>query len=261
MPGSLNTKSETIVSWEVQVDADCHVPRYTLAQLNERLGIEHTPMCQDKETAPRTPRDLTAKVKRGRAGWEALRARRFNDFLDLWKMRGSFRTGCRNNTVFYYSLLLAQWGIPIQKAKAAAEQLNAACKPPLKLATVQSAVKSAYSHRYKKLCDQTIADWLDITPEEASSLKCKAAATRFNVETDKPASKPKRIDEDTARITSRRAAILQIITGANGLVPRCGKMAYSLKQQGYVVSYKTVSRDYKHLGLKAKQVESEYISK
>jgi hypothetical protein len=58
MPGSLNTKSETIVSWEVQVDADCHIPRYTLSQLNERLGIAHTPACPDKETARRTPRDF-----------------------------------------------------------------------------------------------------------------------------------------------------------------------------------------------------------
>jgi hypothetical protein len=203
IPGSLNTKSETLVAWEVQVDDACHVPRYRLSELQEWLGIAHTATPESKEPGPHTPGDATVKAKRGRPGWEALRTRRFKDFLALWQMRGSFRRGChRNNAVFYYSLLLAQHGIPIQKALAAAEQLNASCRPPLEQSTIRFSVKSAYSHKYKKWYDQTIADWLDITPEEASKLQCKATATRFHVEADVPEPKPKRIEKDTNRITA-----------------------------------------------------------
>jgi Primase C terminal 1 (PriCT-1) len=261
IPGSLNTKSETVVSWEIQVDENCQLPRYTLAQLKERLGIADATTLQAKETVTPTPADLSVKPKRGRAGWDALRTRRFKDFLSLWKIRGSFRKGCRNNAVFYYSLLLAQHGIPIQNARASADRLNGSSSSPLKQSIVYSAVTSAYSHKYKKLYDQTIADWLDITPEEASKLQCKAMARRFHVGGDIAEPKPKRIDKDNDRITARQSAILQIITEAKGVVPSSREMAYVLNLQGFAVSHMTVATDYRSLGLKAKQLKDDHMSK
>ena len=258
MPGSLNTKSGTVVAWDIQLDDKYEMRLYTVSGLSEQLGTQSaTTISEPKHQGNGGAPDNPVGLKRGQAGWQALRARRFSDFLELWKVRGSFRTGCRNNAVFYYSILLAQWGIPIQKAKTAAEQLNAACRPPLKQTTVHFTVRSAYSHKYKKLYDQTIADWLDITPTEASSLQCNVTATRFNLEKDNPAPKPKRIDEDTARITGRQAAILQIISEGKGLVPSSRKMAAQLRARGLTVEHVTVSTDYKALGLKTKQCEGE----
>jgi hypothetical protein len=258
LPGSLDSKSETHVSWEIQVDETCHTPRYTLSQLTHQLAISPaTASVKPKPKVAGTAQVITVGKKRGRAGWEALRARRLSDFRKLWRIRKRFSGRCRKKVVFYYATLLAQAGMRLEKAKVKAGMLNGACRPPLKESDVDAAVQSAYSkdeldgsRKYKRLRDQTIANWLEITPNEASSLKCKATAAHFNLKTDAPVAESKRAEKDAARITGRHTAIIQIVSDAGGHVPSSRKMAAALKARGLGVGYVTVTTDYECLEIK-----------
>ena len=122
-PGSFNSKSETFVRWEFQFDEYGRVKRYRLAELQRALEASgvlastRPPSFQRFEHKYRSRgSSQPADSRRGRAGWEALRARRLADFQTLRRLRGTFRKGLRNNAVFYYSRLLASTGKPIESA-------------------------------------------------------------------------------------------------------------------------------------------------
>jgi hypothetical protein len=117
MPGSLNTKSETVVRWEVQTDGHCQMPRYSLSRLSNYFALSSyfRPQAETKRNQPKPPMvtvrapvsapasncsDVTAGPKRGQAGWRGLRDRRYRDFLKLWAIRGGFAKGCRNLALF-----------------------------------------------------------------------------------------------------------------------------------------------------------------
>jgi hypothetical protein len=158
-------------------------------------------------------------------------------------------------TLFYYGNLLMQSGVSIEKAKTLAETLNRDCKPPLRQQDVRDPVVSAYKHRHKryKFSDQIIADWFDITLEEASELECPTVATRFRSADATPAApKISRQEKDQSRINSRRNAIQQIISANNGNIPASRPMAAFLKERGIIANHVTVSGDYKILGFNSR---------
>jgi hypothetical protein len=178
------------------------------------------------------------------------------DFQTLRRLRGTFRQGLRNNAVFYYSRLLVSTGKPIESATLDVSELNATFRPPLRRAEVDTAVKSAYTRRYRKLYDQTIADLLDITPDEATHLQCKTFATRFQRDEDVPLPKRGRAEMDGARIASRQAVIRQLISESHGHIPSTRQMADALRKRGIAVGHVTVAKDYAQLGLGASRKPS-----
>lgn len=253
MPGSLNTKSGTVVRWQLWNAEESDLFRYTLTEMAERLGVK-TQRTIAKPSTPKQPvrsgDEGVLRHKRGRPGWEALRARRLRDFRQLWSIRKCFRKGCRSNAILYYAWLLAQHAIPREKAMAEVLTFNSTCRPPLPQNQVTSAVNSAYKRKYPRICDQTIADWLDITPEEASHLTCKVFATRFQRRDDIPAPKVRRADADRARLTARRAAMERIIADEAGKMPSTRRMVTLLAERGVKAGHVTISKDYRALGLK-----------
>ena len=262
-PGSFNSKSETFVRWEFQFDEYGRVKRYRLAELHRALEASGVLASTRPESLQRFEykyrsrgSSQPADSRRGRAGWEALRARRLADFQTLRRLRGTFRKGLRNNAVFYYSRLLASTGKPIESATLDVFELNATFRPPLRRAEVEAAVKSAYTRRYRKLYDQTIADLLDIRPDEAIHLKCKTFARRFQRAEDVPPPKRRRAETDGARITRRRAAIGQVIAELHGYVPSTREMAGALRSRGIAVGHVTLAKDYAQMDLRTSRKKS-----
>jgi len=173
----------------------------------------------------------------------------------LRSARAGFSQGCRNHAALVYAFLLRCSGVP--KANAAAELglLGAECHPPLGLAPCMAAIKTAFGRRFSKLCDQTISDWLDITPEESQILPGRMnghrlpAASRFGAKAagELAAGRAK----DTRR-DDRRAMILRLVNHS-GRVPPSRAMARLLSEMGFPVGFVQVSKDYKALRLKSQR--------
>lgn len=102
---------------------------------------------------------------------------------------------------------MVSFGIPIESAKSRTGDLNVRCRPPLPLKTVQNTVNSAYRRTYRQIKDQTVADWLDVTPREAGQLRCALVATRFRAHIDPAAPKLSRQEQGEMRMAPRHSAI------------------------------------------------------
>jgi hypothetical protein len=116
-----------------------------------------------------------------------------------------------------------------------------ACRPQLDMSARRDAIRTAFSRTIRRLCDQTIADWLDITPTESRMLERLPAASRFGVVKAEAQQVP------SVNADQRRRLISQLVTEFGVL--SCRAMAKLLAQSGCVVSQMSVSRDYRALNL------------
>jgi hypothetical protein len=123
--------------------------------------------------------------------------------------------------------------------------MAAQCRPRPDKAAVKDAV--TYSKKMKRMTDQTIADWLGMTPAESEILEGLPPARTFRPANESSPG-PRRREPQRAAIGERRAAIQAIITAA-GTVPTVRDMSTMLKTKGHPGSHQTVFKDYKALGI------------
>ena len=105
-----------------------------------------------------------------RRGWVALNASRLRDFNTLRAERGGFSEGCRNNAAKLYAWLLRCNAIPPSDVRGLVTAMAGQCHPRLATGAVKEHAVN-YSRTLRRMKDQTIADWLNITKAEAELLE------------------------------------------------------------------------------------------
>ena len=238
IPGSVNTKALRRVGWWVQGDKSGGFT-YRLAELAAGLGVqlrERTPEL-DKQIA-----FLTARAKSGhRKRW--LNAR--EDFELLWELRGGFRVGTRNAAVAIYTTILRQLGLEGESVEAEVRSLVADFEQPAgeryTAAELQATVRSA---KRRRLTNQTIGNWLRVTPQEAELLKGFPAAAEFK------GSEPEQRELTATERRIRRRQVLRSLVADLGLVPKLKRLQAHLADLGLECAFRTVADDLVAIGVK-----------
>ncbi len=179
IPGSLHTGSEKYVRWWIQGVGASGIT-YELAELAHFFGV---PV---RKLNPQVRRifDEAGKEKNRskRKGWEALNERRLRDFVKLMAMRGGgFNVGCRNRAAMLYAWLLRCNGWTRLDASQEVTMMAADCHPRLTASQCRDAVRTGFGRTVRKVFDQSIADWLTVTPAESALLEKTPAASTFGI--------------------------------------------------------------------------------
>src|SRR5664279_2142498 len=133
-------------------------------RLHAIVAVNRQPRCSP-DSPPELLREIIAHNPRKRRGWVALNARRLRDFNTLRSLRGGFSEGCRNNAAKIYSWLLRCNATGSADIHGLVSAMASQCHPRLPVSSVKDAVR--YSRTIRRMREQTIADWLDITRSEA----------------------------------------------------------------------------------------------
>lgn len=234
VPRSIHSGTGSRVSYWAQYNTAGDVPTYTLRDLGAALGVPESLKPKRPRAAPSDP-----EKARKHAGWAGLYSKRLRQFNALRAMRGGFTEGCRNRAALLYVDLLRKNGFGRAEIGRQLELFGGECAPPLPACEQRTSVKSGM--RLRKITDQTIADWLDVTPDESAKLEGWPPACRFGRVVD---VKSTRAD----RTAARRQLITFLVKCAGGDVPSSRRMAEILAEQGHTASARTVLFDYQALG-------------
>ncbi|MBZ5620052.1 MAG: hypothetical protein LAQ69_15205 [Acidobacteriia bacterium] len=251
VPGSINTKALEYprVKYWVQCGIGGNPITYTLDQLGAAFGVK-------LKVDPASERAFAATSlspgsrKRGPTG---MNMRRLRDFGVLRSRRGAFASGCRNNALMVYSLLLRANGAARDAVLEAVSELGCECNPPIEPSAARNAVKSVFSrtdtgsYRLKWVKDQSIANLLEIRPEEADLLEQLPCASNFQV-----------VDMQVIQPISpeRRRLLIRKLIEIAGAVPTCRAMVTLLMTEGHNISPQQVVRDYRALGIETGREKS-----
>jgi hypothetical protein len=244
VPGSLNSKSDVVVHYRLLGDERRHPVTYTLRELANRFGVKPK-QYHAKVKAAFDERESTERYR----GWKSLQAKRVRQFETLRSMRGGFSEGCRNHAAVLYTHFLTQNGIRGVDLERHLEEFAAECRPALSNSELRGAIQTGRKMKTGSwsISNQTIAQWLDITPDEADQLEGWSPAPRF---CDTAARR--QFSETTTRAeraAARHAAIVEIVGRLRSQVPSLRKMTDLLKEFGHDVSHITVRNDYRSLRL------------
>ena len=259
VPGSLHTghtDGSGFVTWWLQGSGNKGFT-YTLDDLAAFFHVEPRKLrpksteAFDEGKKPKTQR---------RRGWQALNSYRLRDFETLQSLRGGFLRGTRNNAAKIYAWLLRNEGLKRDEVERELYLFAGACHPSLAPSEVKAAASFVFKQGgMRKMLHQTIADWLNITPEESAELERLPPASQFGTAAPKPKPKPKRsaaaapAPPTAADRGQRLQAIQELVAELGGVVPSYRELAAQLTQRGFPVSHVSVMADYKKLGLKSVQ--------
>ncbi len=253
VPGSVHTGAGRRTKYWIQLDERGQSATYTLDELAEAFGVDQTLT----STARRAFAESTLPPGSHLRGHAQLNARRLREFEVLRSVRGgAFVAGHRNHAALVYAWLLRRSGADRETVLREVEALGRKCRPALDESSVRGAVKSAFGRGQGRifgiwrLRDQTIADWLHITPAEADLLERMPCASHFrsvDVTVVDPLS-PER----------RRRLIRDHIDRAGG-APTCRRMAELLAADGYAISRQQVLRDYRAMAIQTGREKSEAL--
>lgn len=250
VPGSIHRSTGIRVRYTVQLDGAGHRYSYSIDELATYLCIT--------EEGPRqgiSPRSVSGRSR----GPRALTEYRMRDFLTLAELRGGgFDEGCRNHAAMYYAWLLKCNRVPIDQALRRVTELGTRCRPPLSHSECAGAIKSGYNRTWTSnirktgghpgppsIKFRTVADWLDITPDESKHLIKYPPAARFLQ------PEPAELRRSRQQARQERWAAIRKIVSENGTVPSLREMQHFLKTAGHSVSQVTVMNDFKALGLES----------
>lgn len=250
VPGSLNTKARRRVAYWIQTDAAGQPFRYTLPELCGALGVP----VRSLYAAARAVCSEAAR-ERGRRGSAGRWAKALRQFETLRALRGGFRRGMRARACFVLACILrrlnvAEAEIAVQVRRLAGECLDAAGRhpDPLPESEADDAAALGTSPGPGLLRNDTIADRLDVTPEEAAQLESWPAASRFSTgqtSTDEGdrLTKPERAER-------RRTLIADLLRAARGRVPTLAAIRLTLETAGLPATERTIARDLLALGVR-----------
>ena len=249
IPGSINTKANTRVSYWVQLDEAGQVPRYTMTDLAAAFGIE-----KDTNRQPPLVRQVRniyqERASKGQAGrW--LKAR--DNFERLWDLRGRFKIGTRNGAARTYTIILrslpGNHQLTDEQVNEEVERLYQSFEQglePYTLAELHATMRTARPLKLAGIKNQTIADALDITPDEAELLPSWPAASRFTGGTAEPKAKLSRPE----LAQRRRRFIREYADSLAGRIPTGEELADLIESKiGERPSPTTVLADMKALGI------------
>ena len=239
--GSLRTDKGSIVVHSRQV-MNGVMPVYTLPEIADYFGISPNPAKPLRTPAKRNP-----NRKRGP---EAHRRYLLEDFEKLIEIRNHDfgKVSGYSPLVWLYAAILKENGFEWSEVCRRATEFG------IKIGfNSQKLANSIEEARDFKLFDpynggtlrhQTIADWLDITPEESRQLKRLPAAAMFCYSRPNQA----RSELRSSAIAKRHAEIKRIISEKGTILP-VRDMADSLVKIGIKTSKSQLARDYRQLGI------------
>lgn len=235
--GSVNSKAEARVSYWLQADSKGRPFVYQLEDLAAGL---HVQLPQRHRAVDGHVAKLSERGRKGQRGrW--LKAR--SNFERLWELRGAFKRGTRNNAVIAYVSILRSQRMPEDVVRSEVFRLfcdlERDSKHPYTLAQVESALKTfGRTPGFGGLRNQTIADWLDVTPEESAVLDGWPCASRFG----KPVAAADQLSRSEKQVR-RRALIQQRVRDLGGRVPTWEELAAWLESKGLPCAPATVGAD------------------
>lgn len=237
VPGSISTKwgDERRVAYRVNYECDGTILSYTLDEMCALLNVQPVMRREKKSDTPVDPKRSEA----GRKARKALHQGRIDRMRQLAAIRGGIREGCRSNALLIVAASLR--GLGIHDAAALREELasfNVSCmNPPLKHGDIQNAITGSKSMR--KVRNSTIADWLSITPEEAT-----ATGWPYQGLIPDPTLKGNR----AAVKQNRQTHIRMIIQKRGGELLPAADLVAALAKVGVDATTRTVQRDLKEMG-------------
>ena len=167
----------------------------------------------------------------------------FDDIQKLVEIRGKFKEGTRTFAVHFCAIAMKAPGTgTVRAGRRAPTWARDFCKPRLESSKVDAKLRDVLGKRgVKKIKNQTFADWLKITTDEAHELKCKTAESGQ----DQPEKAVRRKHQ-----TEKRRALISDIRSMHSELPSVRKMVALLKARGIEAAVGTVQKDYGVLGLR-----------
>lgn len=254
LPGSLHSEAARRVEWELQADLHGSPRVYSLDQLAEAFGVPpELPQQLPGEAPEHPPRSPTEQPPSpARSGWMNVNKSRLRQLRKLEQLRGGFAEGHRNRAAFILAATLARLGEERAEVYRQVAALGSACRPPLSAGECRNATRSGTMmvkllHGQQALrfrfTNQTISNWLNITPAEAAKLESWKPSSRF------PPDTTTRTTTRPERARARHKLIVWLIEQGGGVVPSVRVMAKLLKEHGHQVGRSTVHYDFELLGL------------
>jgi hypothetical protein len=262
VPGSWRNDEETFVRWSIRDQSD-RVVSYTLKGLAERVGVSLSARPKAELAALRAMREGNEGPSRA---WVKTNQNRLAAFVTIKDLRaGGFAQGCRNKAGFLYAMSLKAIGVERREAEHAVIEMGSHCTPPLPAAASMFAVKEGFKTKRAKLCYQTMADWLDVSPSEAEIVtqvlyastqrgdrRFFPAAQRFG--DLRPITNTSGTVLRATKKVARHDALRQILADS-AHVPSVREMQAALLGVGIEVSLGSLHADYKELELVSRFVQ------
>ena len=253
IPGSINSKNAARVSYSFHVNAYTGKPyQYTLPDMEAIM------LCRQTALPAPVHRIASASVvdaetrKAKQRGWRG----RWQHVLVLLgclrDMRGGWKVGHRSSAIFYVSIALkALHATPEAAKRELLEHLDAMEQPAGDKMTIEKALKGWRSLERQKnggASHQTIADALDVTPNEAALLSVHRSRMPFPCASRFGEALPASAKLSAAARSSQRRHAIKGICEAAG-VPITGALVQQhLEAIGLGAAPATILRDMKQLG-------------
>jgi hypothetical protein len=171
VPGSMHSKTKRRVAWLGCFDDDLQPFVYTLEEMANAVGIEHAPLVieQDQPVDDR-PKD-PSRIERGKRGYHG-RWQRYMAVLDqLRRMRGGWRVGTRTKALWLVAQGCRARGWDTKRSLAEmTRHLDGMAQPSndqLRPAVLRGILKGVGKPKAGGVRWQTVADLLDVSPEES----------------------------------------------------------------------------------------------
>ncbi len=239
--GSLNTKSSTRVGYWIQASETGKPFVYSLNDLAAFFDIEI------KARHPKIQQKVDMLSERGRKGQRGRWLKARKNFERLWELRGGFRPGTRHAAVFVYAAILRSQRLDEGAVWSELWRLYAALHQddhPF-LANDLKATGSGVGPlgpKFGGLRNQTIADMLNVTPDEAAVLDGWPAASRYVDPTKREVETLDRNEKAQRRQWLVKSRVEQL-----GYVPSLSELAEWLTGRGLDCVAATVANDLKAL--------------
>jgi len=255
VPGSLNSKADTVVRWAKRGCGSAS-NSYTLDALAAFFGVE---VC---EPAIRlAPGRKDGPDRKPLNGWRALHEQRLGEFEWLRALRGGFAEGTRHHAGRVLAVLLACNGHDWPAVRDEVERLYRECKPPINTDCGKSTRRSIRAHALEtvrgvkgqsrdrwKVRDLTLARELGVTAAEVTAFEGKMGKPLRHLHPAPPAARQPRNRAERAAV---REGILRAVHatgerlgwGVRELADEIGR------RSGERPSPATVARDLDRLGL------------
>lgn len=173
VPGSYSTKAKRRVAWMACFDDAGKPFVYTLPEMANALGLQLKPTAVIEHDPSDRPKD-PSRIERGKRGYHS-RWQRYLTVLDqLRRMRGGWRVGTRSKAISLVAHGCRARGWPTERClEELARHLDGMDQPAndqLKPADLRRILKSTAKPKAGGVQWQTVADLLDVSPEESAVL-------------------------------------------------------------------------------------------
>lgn len=256
IPGSVNSKADERVRWLIAGEGNSPYV-YTLPDLARFFDV---PLVREAGFLP--VRSHPNRVR----GWQALHTQRLEQFRLLREMRGQFCEGHRGRAALIYGKLLrGNRYSPVEIITELHRFGSSDCNPSMDSKAIGYAFTSAAKREQSyQLANQTIADWLEITPSESDALRetfgdkawpfaGQRVAQAVTVTVDRDGYKR------VPKVQARREALLGLLEKHPRATLR--ELADKLRAAGIETNQVTVMRDMKVLGVGTRAMEKRNQAK